>query len=308
MQRNPHILKLSEYKDKVHILQPFVKKNPSHLNTEERNERDKKIISELCKINRCNLPRNVEISIANKIRILLNITPPGLIPPDLVDIIDQYIIDLYDEIKYTNIDELKSVERYSYKNISNPSKLYLWKGDITQLKVDAIVNACNSQLLGCFSPLHMCIDNAIHTFAGPRLRDDCDIIMKLQGFEEPTGECKITRSYNLPCKYVLHTVGPIYDEYEDKKRCEEHLMSCYSRCLDIAEEVGDINSIAFCSLSTGVFGYPIKDAVKVAIFTVDNWISKHPSTKVNKVMFNLFSEEDYKVYEDFIQTNTEKPY
>lgn len=305
MQRVSHILKLSEYKNQIHLSETFVKKNPSNLNSDERKKRDEKIISELCKVNRCEIPSNLKISTANKIRLLQNITPPGLISPDIMDIIDKYLVDLYSDMKYTNIDELKTIQSYSNKNIKNPSKLYLWKGDITQLKVDAVVNACNSQLLGCFSPLHMCIDNAIHTFAGPRLRDDCDIIMKMQGFEEPTGECKITRAYNLPCKYVLHTVGPIYDEYEDKKRCEELLMSCYSKCLDLAEEVGDIKSIAFCSLSTGVFGYPIKDAVKVAVLTVDDWISKHPTSKINKIMFNLFSEEDYKVYKDFIQTSIE---
>lgn len=286
-------------------MEKFVKKHPSKLNAEEREKRDEKIISELCRINRAEIPKEMNITTANKIRLLLNITSPGLINPDLIEVIDGYIADLYSEVKLTDIESLKSIESYKPQIIKNPYKIYLWKGDITQLKVDAIVNACNDQLLGCFAPLHMCIDNAIHTYAGPRLRDDCDIIMKIQGFKEPTGICKITRSYNLPCKYVLHTVGPIYEEYEDKKMCECLLKNCYVNCLDLAEEVGSIESVAFCSLSTGVFGYPIKDAVKVAVNAVDDWITKHPESKINKIMFNLFSDEDYKVYEEYIQTKKE---
>lgn len=172
------------------------------------------------------------------------------------------------------------------------SGIALWRGDITLLATDAIVNAGNSRLLGCFAPLHLCIDNAIHSFAGLEVRRDLMAIMAAQGHEEPRGSCKVTKGYNLPSKYIFHTVGPVYSgiamDIVD-------LASCYRACLDKAEEMG-LESIAFCSISTGVFGFPIERASEIAVKTILSELSD--KKKVNKVIFNVFSERDESVYRD----------
>lgn len=178
-----------------------------------------------------------------------------------------------------------------------PEQISLWKGDITELDVDVIVNAANSRMLGCFQPYHACIDNAIHCAAGPRLRADCATIMELQGHAEPTGTSKITRAYNLPSRYVLHTVGPIIQhgtEVEADQKAQ--LASCYNSCLSLASQIESIRSIAFCGISTGVFGYPKKDAAQVAVTEVIRWLNNHPG-HFDQVIFNVFSDEDRFVYE-----------
>lgn len=150
-------------------------------------------------------------------------------------------------------------------------KFVLWQGDITQLNADAIVNAANKYMLGCFQPLHACIDNAIHSAAGPQLREDCETIMSNQKESEMTGGAKITRGYNLPAKFDLHTVGPIVPkgtELTEKQKAE--LASCYQACLEVANEIGGIKTIAFCAISTGVFGFPKPDAANIAIKTVND--------------------------------------
>lgn len=146
-------------------------------------------------------------------------------------------------------------------------RLALWRGDITTLAVDAIVNAANSKLLGCFIPGHHCIDNAIHTFAGVQLRLECAGLMEAQGHDEPTGQAHITGAYNLPARHILHTVGPIVENGRPSRRQREQLASCYTSCLDLAAEQG-LHSVAFCSISTGVFGFPIEEAAPVAVTAV----------------------------------------
>ena len=169
--------------------------------------------------------------------------------------------------------------------------IYLWKGDITTLKCDGIVNAANSQMLGCFCPNHGCIDNAIHTFAGIGLRQECAEIMKNQG-EEPTGRAKITKAYNLPCKYILHTVGPIvYGELT--KQHERGLADCYRSCLSLADKYG-LQSLAFCCISTGEFHFPNEKAAEIAVRTVIEY-KTHTKSKM-KVVFNVFKETDYAIY------------
>ena len=171
--------------------------------------------------------------------------------------------------------------------------LYLWQGDITRLAVDAIVNAANSALLGCFQPLHYCIDNAIHTYAGLDLRNCCNEIMQKQGHPEPTGQAKMTPGFNLPCQYVLHTVGPIVDGRLTQTHCDQ-LASCYRACLTLAEENG-CGSIAFCCISTGVFGFPKQEAAEIAVRTVKDYKQAHQSRI--KVIFNVFKGEDYAIYQ-----------
>ena len=169
--------------------------------------------------------------------------------------------------------------------------IIIWKGDITRLKVDAIVNAANNQMEGCFVPGHTCIDNAIHTYAGVQLRNDCHELMQKQGFLEPTGKAKITKAYNLPCQYILHTVGPIIRGKVTKKN-EQLLASCYESCLRLAEKYG-IKTIAFCCISMGVFHFPNEKAAKIAIKTVKEYL-KH--SIIEKVIFNVFKDEDEHIY------------
>ena len=175
----------------------------------------------------------------------------------------------------------------------NPIKphQYLWQGDITTLETDAIVNAANSALLGCFSPNHACIDNAIHTYAGVQLRLACHELMQAQGHEEPTGAAKITPGFNLPAKYVLHTVGPIVSGRLSERHCDL-LASCYESCLDLAAKYG-LHSVAFCCISTGVFGFPQKEAAEIAVETVAAFQKDHPID----VVFNVFRESDLRIYQ-----------
>ena len=173
--------------------------------------------------------------------------------------------------------------------------LRIVQNDITTLKVDAIVNAANSKLLGCFVPNHRCIDNAIHTAAGLQLRLACHQLMLEQGADEPTGQAKITPAYNLPAKYVLHTVGPIiYDQVKDLERTQ--LRSCYQACLELAVANG-LTSIAFCCLSTGEFRFPQSEAAQLAIETVKDFLKSHENLQV---VFNVFKDEDLEIYQAYL--------
>ena len=175
-------------------------------------------------------------------------------------------------------------------------QIIVWKGDITRLKVDAIVNAANNQMEGCYVPGHYCIDNAIHTYAGVQLRNDCHEMMKKQGFLEPTGKAKITKAYNLPCLYILHTVGPMING-QVTPRDEFLLASCYESCLRLADRHG-IKTIAFCCISTGVFHYPQEQAAKIAIKTVQEYLK---DSKIEKVIFNVFTDEDEHIYSKLLE-------
>ncbi|MDX3587406.1 MULTISPECIES: protein-ADP-ribose hydrolase [Streptomyces] len=170
----------------------------------------------------------------------------------------------------------------------------LWQGDITTLGADAVVNAANSALLGCFAPMHPCIDNALHAAAGPRLRTDCHTIMSLQGHPEPTGTAKITRGYHLPARYVLHTVGPIVDGPVLSEH-QQALAASYRACLDLAAEAGGIRSLTFCGISTGVFGYPKAPAARIALDSVAEWLDLHPG-RLDRVIFNVYADDDRAAY------------
>jgi len=178
------------------------------------------------------------------------------------------------------------------------ARLSLWQGDITRLAADAIVNAANAQLEGCFQPFHACIDNAIHSVAGPRLREDCNTLIQLQGALEPTGTAKITRGYQLPARFVLHTVGPIIHRGADVSSSDRQaLADCYRACLDLAAETGVIRSIAFCSISTGVFGFPKPAAAQIACQTVSSWLEANPG-KIEHVIFNTFDTQTTALYKE----------
>lgn len=178
-------------------------------------------------------------------------------------------------------------------------RIRLWQGDITRLKVDAIVNAANSQLLGCFHPLHGCIDNAIHTAAGVQLRLECYELMKGQGFEEPTGSAKITKGYNLPAKHVIHTVGPIIYTETSSVFEENQLASCYKSCLQLADK-HQLKSIAFCCISTGEFKFPNQRASEIAVQTVLNYFEENSATTIDAVVFNVFKDLDFLIYKQLL--------
>ena len=219
----------------------------------------------------------------NTFRALMNITIPYDLSSDYYNHQDNILKN--ELLKKSIVD----IEKFN-KGIS------LYKGDITLLKVDTIVNACNEKLLGCFSPLHNCIDNAIHSFAGLQMRRDLMIIMEEQGHDEENGKCKVTSAYNLPAKYVFHTVGPkAFGNIT--KDAEDDLRNCYISCLDKALEM-KLNSIAFPCISTGVYGYPKELACNVAISTVKNYLNKNNSNI--KVIFNVFTSYDYELYKEKI--------
>ncbi|MGM9658535.1 MAG: protein-ADP-ribose hydrolase [Eubacteriales bacterium] len=220
------------------------------------------------------------------LRSLFNIRTPLPVSDEFIAIQDEYLREGIRLKGITSLDDLEPIQ----------PDIYLWQGDITTLACDAIVNAANSQMLGCFSPCHGCIDNAIHTFAGIQLRLKCAEIMKKQGHKEETGKAKLTPGYNLPCKYVLHTVGPIVRGRLTRQDCDL-LASCYRSCLELAEQ-SDIESIAFCCISTGEFHFPKEKAAEIAIKTVKDF-KRHSHGKI-KVVFNVFKDMDYEIYRELL--------
>ena len=218
-------------------------------------------------------------------RALVNTREPLPAAPDLLALQDELLQGMIADKGIATLDD------------ATPSphdpRLLLWRGDITTLAADAIVNAANSQMLGCWVLGHSCIDNAIHTFAGIQLRMECSELMRAQGHEEPTGQAKVTAAYNLPAKAVIHTVGPIA-QGRPTARHKLQLQHCYESCLDAAL-AHDLHSIAFCCISTGVFGYLAEAAVEVAVETVRRWLADHPGTDM-RVVSNVFLESDEAIY------------
>ncbi len=178
----------------------------------------------------------------------------------------------------------------------------IWQGDITRLKVAAIVNAANSQMLGCFHPLHKCIDNAIHSAAGVQLREECYRIMLQQGYEEPTGQAKITKAYNLPCRYVIHTVGPIIPNGIPTAFQQKQFASCYRTVMKLASD-NRVESIAFCCISTGEFRFPNQLAAEIAVKTVKDFMVEVSDSSINQVVFNVFRDEDKRIYETTLKNS-----
>lgn len=183
---------------------------------------------------------------------------------------------------------------------SGKNLITLWQGDITTLQVDAIVNACNDQLRGCFQPLHNCIDNIIHSAAGPQLRADCDLIMESQRQPELVGGAKITRGYNLPARFVVHTVGPNVAGAPLTPLIEAQLASCYTSVLNIAHEIPSIKTLAFCSIATGEFRFPKERAAEIAIATTKNWLARHDH-HFEQLIFNTFSDDNTEIYAQLLK-------
>lgn len=226
------------------------------------------------------------------LRSLMNVRFPGEAGDDFLVLQDELLQEENQEKGIVTIEEIPAIQSvYPCTDMKNAEKISLWKGDITRLATDAIVNAANSQMLGCFVPCHGCIDNAIHSAAGIQLRNECAELMEAQGHEEATGKAKITGGYNLPARYVIHTVGPIVGMEVTEKQKEE-LKSCYLSCLKLAEKEG-LTSIAFCCISTGEFHFPNKLAAQIAVETVDRYLTK---SRIERVIFNVFKEEDFNIY------------
>ena len=228
------------------------------------------------------VPSNAEDQ-RHLLRGLMNVRQPAPVSGEVLQVQDEYLRREIAAKGITDIDDLTPLQ----------DGLVIWQGDITTLRVDAIVNAANSGMTGCYQPNHSCIDNAIHTYAGMQLRLECDRIMKAQGSPEATGTAKITPGYNLPAAYILHTVGPIVNDPLTAKH-ERQLASCYESCLSLAA-AHNLESIAFCCISTGVFHFPNERAAEIAVATVRSFLEKASSIK--RVVFNVFTNRDRAIYE-----------
>ena len=220
------------------------------------------------------------------LRGLMNLRAPQHADADFLQMQDAYLQGENAAKGITDVADLAPIQ----------PGLYLWQGDITTLQCNAIVNAANSGMTGCYVPNHRCIDNAIHTFAGVELRLACAELMEQQGYPEPTGCAKITPAFNLPCRYVLHTVGPIIDG-RVTQHDRELLASCYRSCLALAAE-NNLESVAFCCISTGEFHFPNDLAAEIAVQTVKEFLKKQ--TSVKKVIFNVFKDLDKAIYEKLL--------
>ncbi len=229
-------------------------------------------------------------------RALRNVREPKPVSEEFLRLQDEELQEQLQEKGIVELVDIEDVCRGEKFFAPTGKQLFLWQGDITRLKVDAIVNAANAQMLGCFHPLHKCIDNAIHSAAGVQLREECHQLMQQQGHLEPTGRAKITKAYNLPCKYVIHTVGPIIPNGIPTESQKELLASCYRNIMACADENG-LESVAFCCISTGEFRFPNQLAAGIAVQTVKNYLTAHPDCSVRQVAFNVFKDEDKRIYE-----------
>ena len=228
------------------------------------------------------------------LRSLMNVRMPKDLPQEVLTVQDDYLKERAEEKGIVDLSAIPEIR----------DGLSIWQGDITRLAVDAIVNAANSQMLGCFIPMHTCIDNCIHTFAGVQLRKECGRQMEElrsrfgNDYEQPTAVPMLTDGYNLPAKKIIHIVGPIVQGNLTSK-LEEDLADCYKNTLDMCEDKG-LKSVAFCCISTGVFHFPNRRAAEIAVKTVTEWTADHPGT-VEKVIFNVFKDEDRVIYEELLQ-------
>ena len=255
-----------------------------------QNERRIFLIQELLKENKryedMEIPQDLEEQ-RELLRALMNVRIAKNVDDEFIKVQDEYLKEEIKRKGIVDIDDLKPIK----------DGIYLWQGDITTLRCDAIVNAANSGMTGCYVPNHRCIDNCIHSFAGVQLRLECDEIMTKQGYSESTGQAKITNSYNLPCKYIIHTVGPIINGKLTSEDCDL-LESCYKSCLELAVK-NNLDSIAFCCISTGEFHFPNDKAAQIAVKTVEEFMKKETSLK--KVIFNVFKDMDKEIYRKLLK-------
>ena len=221
-------------------------------------------------------------------RSLVNVRAPEQVSEEFLAVQDEFLKKTIAEKGIVDYKDLSPIKPH----------IYLWQGDITTLKCGAVVNAANSQMLGCFCPCHGCIDNAIHTFSGVQLRLECAEIMRKQGVEEPVGKAKLTSAYNLPCGKIIHTVGPYVSGRLTERHCAL-LRSCYIKCLKTAVQNG-VSSIAFCCISTGEFHFPNDKAAEIAVETVCEFLKTNNNIEV---IFNVFKDGDFKIYNKLLGGN-----
>ncbi|WP_407381451.1 protein-ADP-ribose hydrolase [Methanobrevibacter sp.] len=232
---------------------------------------------------------NDAIQKRNLLRSLMNVRPPVPASEEFFEIQDEFLTKETLSKKLVGVEDIDEFD----------GKVMLWQGDITDLKVDAIVNAANSKLLGCFIPMHNCIDNVIHSASGIQLRLECDKIMKAQARDEDIGKAKITDAYNLASKHVIHTVGPAIAQNSKPSELDcKRLESCYRSCLEIAG-AHNLKSLAFCCISTGVFNFPQETAARIAIKTVKDYLDSN-ETSLEHVIFNVFVDDDYYIYKKLL--------
>ena len=251
-----------------------------------------KLIKEQPRHGNLTVPRS-KIDQKRLLRSLMNVRMPGEIDGQFLAVQDEY---LKEELAERGVTDLGSLEDLAAVNPALKG-IYLWQGDITTLRCGAIVNAANSGMTGCYVPCHGCIDNCIHSFAGIQLRMDCARLMAAQGHEEETGRAKITPAYNLPCDYVIHTVGPIITGGVTG-RDRQLLASCYRSCLKLAEE-SRVKSLAFCCISTGEFHFPNEEAAEIAVKTVMDY--RRETNSHMEVIFNVFKEIDREIYRNLLE-------
>lgn len=240
----------------------------------------------------------------NVIRSLMNIRMPGGMTRELLDLQDEYLQEEKKRKGVITLADIPTIRKQFHSKSPCAEKISLWQGDITRLEVGAIVNAANSQMLGCFVPCHRCIDNAIHSAAGMQLREECSHIMKRRrlkygrNYEEPTGTATLTKGYNLPCEYVIHTVGPIVYDQLSEKLCRE-LQACYENVLKCCME-HEIKSVAFCCISTGEFHFPNDKAAEIAWKSVKDFLEKYDN-HMERIIFNVFKDNDRNIYEKILK-------
>lgn len=237
------------------------------------------------------------------LRSLMNVRPPGPLSKEVLKIQDAYLSARVDEAGRVGLDAIPAIRDAYASSVPFADVLSVWQGDITRLSIDAIVNAANSAMLGCFVPCHGCIDNAIHTFAGVQLREACERKMEAlkalygEEYTQPTAVPMITDGYNLPAKKVIHVVGPIVQD-ELTPADEQALVACYRNTLDLCAAEG-LRSVAFCCLSTGVFRFPKRRAAKIAVSAAIGWLTENPR-RMGRIVFNVFQDEDREYYEEIL--------
>jgi O-acetyl-ADP-ribose deacetylase (regulator of RNase III) len=253
--------------------------------------------------------KNIEVPTSDDekkvvLRSLMNIRMPADMDKEVLEVQDEYLKERAQEKGIVTLSDIPTVKEALGSTHPHADKLSIWQGDITRLKVGAIVNAANSQMLGCFAPMHTCIDNCIHTFAGIQLRQECDRYMNNmkmkygKRYEEPTGQAMLTSAYNLPAQYVIHTVGPIVQRsLKDTHR--NNLKKCYSSIMECCIN-NNIKSVAFCCISTGVFHFPNDEAAKIAVDTVSEYLDKY-ADNFDRVIFNVFIDYDKELYESIFR-------
>lgn len=289
---------LQEYADAIRLNDPFEPRLDETVNREA-------LVDDVLVILRNEQAGTQDIDIPDDyeakrrlIRALLNIRQPKPLNKEMMLKLDTLLQIEKREKQTVAAHELPVIsQEYPETDVSGSDRMALWQGDITSIEADVIINAANEKLLGCMQPLHDCIDNAIHSGAGPMLRDDCAEIIHRQKSDEETGNAKITRGYHLPARYVIHTVGPALTGDETVTEAHEAaLASSYRSALDLADEMEDIRTVVFPSISTGVFGFPKQRAAEIALETVGSWLKSHDH-HFDVVIFNVFSEADKQIYE-----------